>query len=98
MSYNLEVFNATSNTNWLEVIQQVNVQSEYLFGILFLIAIWLLFFLAFKKEESIVEWIMSSLLTSIIAMLMLFGGWLPWMIAVLPMFALFVAIIIYFFS
>ena len=86
MSYDLTFME--SSRNLLTVVQGINDASGGLLGTLFIIILWIGLFMAFKKEESLTEWIISSFITSIVAILFVLIELISWQIMLIPVFML----------
>lgn len=79
MSYNLDLVNGTLVTNYYNVVQVVNSQSGGIFALLILIMVFMLFLFGFRKglDFGLDNWIISSFLSTIVAILMFLLELLP---------------------
>jgi hypothetical protein len=102
MAYDITALNSTNTNNLLDVLVALNTAGSQggvpIFGTSLLFVIWLFFFMAFKKEDSVKDFAMSSFLTSIIGVLMLLAGLLPWGIVIIPVFVLFISLMVIIFT
>ena len=90
--YNLTSL-GTNTTNILVTTTRINAESGFILGNFLLFGVFIFFFMTFKQEDSLTEWIISSFLTSIIGGLMFFIGLVAWTSLIIPIMILIVAII-----
>lgn len=93
MTYNLTSLQNVSNP--LQVVQIVNAASNQWFGVLVLLAIFIMSFMLFKKEDSYLDFMAASFITSIVGGLMFFAGLLTWGVVIVPVLLLVVSFIFY---
>lgn len=84
-----------SSTNLLEVVQDVNTASGNLYGTLILLAVWIGAYLVFKKEDGLQDFIVSSFIASVVAVMLVLIGLLTWQFTIMPIFATFISFLIY---
>ena len=97
MSYDLSFVNGTNVTNMFQATIKVNEASNYLFGTLLMIAIFVGVYFAFKKEETIREWVISGFVSSIIGMLLILMNLVTWQILIGIIFIFFITFLLNFF-
>lgn len=83
-----------NSTNLLHTVQGVNAASGNLLATIFLFVIWIGAFAYYKKEDSQDDFLVSSFIASVFAILMLLLDLMTWQFTIMPMVATFVAIII----
>lgn len=97
MSYNL-TFMETS-TNLLQITQAVNTASGGLYGALFVFVIWIGSYAVLQNgNDPLVAFISSSVLTTILATIMLILQIVTWPILVLPLLCVLLGFILYGFA
>lgn len=92
VAYNLTRF-ASNTTDLLSVTTKINVESGFILGNFILFGVFIFFFMIFKQEDSLQEWIISSFLTSVIGGLMFFIGLISWGSLIIPIMILIVTVI-----
>lgn len=93
VAYNLTRF-ASNSTDILSITTKINVESGFILGNFLLFGVFIFFFMVFKQEDSLQEWIISSFLTSIIGGLMFFIGLIAWTSLIIPIMILIITVII----
>ena len=83
-----------NSTNLLHTAQGVNAASGNLLATMMLFVIWIGAFAYFKKEDSQDDFLISSFIASIFAILMLFLDLMTWQFTIMPMVGVFIAVII----
>jgi hypothetical protein len=68
--YNLSI--ATSGNNLLGFMQSANTYTDNTFGVLMLVAIWVIVFLRLKVYETKAAMFVASFITSLVAMMFIF--------------------------
>jgi hypothetical protein len=63
-----------SNT-WVDIYASVNTISDGVFGMAMLFGIWFLLLVLFKKFDTMAAMYSASVITSILALLMFYMGW-----------------------
>ena len=96
MSYNLTFMN--SSTNLLQVMTGVNDNSGKMFFSMFIIVLWIGLFLAFRKEESLTEWVVSSFITTVFAVLLMLLNLVDWYMMLLPFLMMIGSLLLRFFT
>ena len=95
-NYNLS-FMDTSN-NLADIWTGVSSMTGEGFGIAITVLIFFVTFASAKTFDSNVRFILSSFLTTVIAGLMFFAGWVVWWVAIIPAVLLIISIILDFFK
>ena len=102
MTYDLSALNSTNVENWLDIVTAVNtvstVDGNPIFSTLLLFSIWIFFYVGFKKEDKVEDFVTSFFLTSIFGMILLFVGVAPFGVAMMPVFGLLISLLVLFFT
>jgi len=97
-NYDLSGLNASSTTTILNLFDSVNAGTNYAFGTILLIAVFIGYYVMFKKEEKMIDLMTSTFITTIIATLFLFIGWITWTIYIVMLMLFVTFFILYFFT
>ena len=99
-NYDLNMFNSTYVTNYGDLTIQVNNASGGVFSALFLAVVFVFLLIAFKDavDSGIQNFITSSFITFIVAILMFLGGMIVWEIAFIPFVVFIASGMIYFYQ
>lgn len=90
MTYNVSYLN--NGTGFIDVADGVNNMTGGLYASLILLTIFIIFFIASKKYDSEVSFLISSFVTSIVAVFFFIMTWIGVEILVIPIVLLLVAI------
>jgi len=98
MAYNLTFME--NATNLADITTGINVTSGHVFGILFLFALFLSLIAMMKSRgyDTIVTLSASGFVASIFGALLMFGGWITWIYAVIPFIIFMIATVVYYFQ
>lgn len=80
--YNLT--NLTNATNIYEVMKGANEVTSGMYGLLLIVAIYLIMFVTMKKYDTVVVLMVSSFITGIIAVPLFFIGLVGWVSIITP--------------
>ena len=96
MSYNMTFMNS-SNT-LLDIYQGVNVETTGLISILFLAALYIILIASISRYDNEKTFIISSFITSVVAILMFFLGVVVWWVVMLFIMLFLITLIVHFFN
>lgn len=99
MVYDLDQFNSTSATTYLDLVQGVNTSSGGLFGVLILALIFLFFTSGLRQTglgEGLDNYIASTFITGVFGGLLFLAGILTWYYMMLPLSVLIILLMVKF--
>lgn len=99
MVYDLDQFNSTNATTYLDLVQGVNTSSGGLFGILILALIFLAFTSGLRQTglgEGLDNYIASTFITAVFGGLLFLAGLLTWYYMMLPLSFLIILLMVKF--
>lgn len=100
-NYNLDVFNSTNATNYYDLTVAVNTASGGVYGMLLLFAIFIFFLIGFRNsglDFGIDNWLYSSFITTVFAVLFFIINLIAWYVVMIPFGLMIIVLIIKFFS
>lgn len=95
MVYNTSFIN--TSTSLASLVTGVNTESNMMFSILILIAVWVIIFITTKQYDTKVAFISSSTTITILGVFMIAAGWINNTIFIITLVLLMFSIIAYFF-
>lgn len=91
--YNLT--NISEANTYVEIVEATNQITGGLYFAVILFAVFLIVFMIFKKQDTLVVFIGDSFLVSVMAALFFFAGFIPWYMLMIPVIMFIASIAIY---
>jgi len=96
MAYNVSFLADTHTIG--DVVTNVNTASDGFLGGIFVLVFFLVtFFVAKSGYETVVSFVASGLITTVLSGLLFFGGFIAWWIAIIPLILFLIALVTHFF-